>query len=248
MNAILTFTAKKTFTAKQVINDFLTYVRKPLYIAEDTSMSKSEKFRYLSKVLLCKLALIFVLAPIIYFTKKFTGAKSTAWDDTWSMYAFVVIIAPIVEETIFRGALHYSRWSIALFASFFMGIFAKYIGINERINIPLGFVYFACAVLFPIFYFVSKPLDGFFKTFWTKYFSYIFHLVAIGFGLIHLSNYTGISNYLFAVPLVTSQIISGYVLGFVRMKFGLSYSIAFHAAWNFIAGFALLVELIAKFF
>lgn len=146
MNATLTFGTKRSFRAKQVINDFFAYVRKPLYMAEDATMSKTEKFQYLFKVLLCKLALLPILIPIIHFTKQLTGAK------------------------------------------------------------------------------------------------------AVGFGLMHLTNYTGISNYLFAVPLVSSQIVSGYVLGFVRMKFGFGYSVALHAAWNFVAGFGLLMGLVAKFF
>lgn len=32
MNAALTFSTKRTFKAKQIINDFFAYIRKPLYI------------------------------------------------------------------------------------------------------------------------------------------------------------------------------------------------------------------------
>ena len=100
----------------------------------------------------------------------------------------------------------------------------------------------------PIIYLITKPFDAVFEAFRAKNFKYIFHFVAIGFGLAHLSNYENISNYLFAVPLVTSQIISGYVLGFVRMKLGFGYGVALHSAWNFIASFGMLVVLLAKFF
>jgi membrane protease YdiL (CAAX protease family) len=248
MNATLTFGTKRTFKAKQVVNDFLTYVRKPLYIAEDATMSKIEKFQYLFKVLLCKLALLPILIPIIYLTKQLTGAKSAGFEDTWSMYFMLVVIAPIVEESIFRGALHYSRWGVSFFVSVLLLTITYMSKINELISIHVGFVYMACMLLFPMFYFATKRFDAVFEAFWSKNFKYIFHLVAVGFGLVHLSNYDNISNYLFAVPLVTSQIVSGYVLGFVRMKLGFGYSVALHSAWNFVAGLGLLMGLVAKFF
>ncbi|MFN3487718.1 MAG: type II CAAX prenyl endopeptidase Rce1 family protein [Emticicia sp.] len=249
MNAALTFGTKRSFRAKQIINDFLTYVRKPLYISEDASMSKTEKFQYLFKVLLCKLALLPILIPIIYFTKQLTGAKSIGWEDTWSMYLMLVVFAPIVEEAIFRGLLHYSRWGVSFIVSILLVTITYLVKITELISIQsIGFVYFACIVLFPIFHYFTKPFDDILKTFWARNFKYIFHIIAISFGLVHLTNYTGINNYLFALPLVTSQIISGYVLGFVRMKLGFGYGVALHSAWNFIASFGMLVVLLAKFF
>lgn len=248
MNAALTFGTKQGNTFKEIINEFFNYIKNPLYISENTEMGKSEKFQYLFKVLLCELALLPVLVPIIYLTKDLTGAKSFGFEDTWGMYGFLVIGAPIVEEAIFRGALIYNRWSVSFIVSVLLGVITYLTKVNELITLHIGFVYLACIILFPVFYIVTKPFNDVFKALWAKNFKYIFHIIAISFGLMHLTNYTGISNYLFALPLVTSQIISGYVLGFVRMKFGFGYSVALHSAWNFIAGFGLLVVLLAKIF
>jgi membrane protease YdiL (CAAX protease family) len=248
MNVALTLNTKSPFTAKQIFIDFLTYAKNPLYINEDLNLSKTEKFQYLFKVLLCKLALLPILGFIIYYTKKFTGTKSVGFEDTWSMFVFLVVGAPIIEETIFRGVLHYNRWSIALCVSFLLAVVIKYTGLNELIYLKMGFVYLITIVLFPVIYIVTKRFDGVFEVFWTKNFKYIFHFVAISFGLIHLSNYTGITNYLFALPLVTSQFISGYILGFVRMKLGFGYGVALHSAWNFVAGFGMLIVLLANIF
>ena len=248
MNAAFTFAPKKTFTAKQVAKDFLAYVRKPLYIAEDADMSKTEKFQYLFKVLLCKLALLPILAVIIHFTKKFTGAKSYELSDTWGTYIALVMIAPLMEEAIFRGALHYSRGTIAFVVSFMVMFIIKITGVFELIHWDIGFVYLACIALIPVIFYAIKPFNEFLHNFWATHFKYIFHLVAISFGLIHLTNYSGISNYLFAIPLVTAQLISGYILGFVRMKLGFGYGVALHTAWNFIVGFGLLVVLLGKVF
>jgi membrane protease YdiL (CAAX protease family) len=86
------------------------------------------------------------------------------------------------------------------------------------------------------------------KKLWIRSFPFLFHVFAITFGLVHLSNYSHISNYFLAIPLVSSQFVSGYVLGFVRMKFGLIYSMGLHSVWNFFAFIALFVKLIAEFF
>jgi hypothetical protein len=248
MDSALTFNTKRSFTAKQVFGEFVDYLRKPLYIAEDASMSKTEKFQYLYKVLLCKLALLPILVPIIYFSKEFTEAKFIEYKDTWMMYFAVVALAPIIEESLFRGVLRYSRWSISIAISLLIGFLIELTGANDLIDLHIGFIYLACFILIPIIFTFTEQFDGFLRVFWAKYFVFIFHFIAISFGLIHLTNYTNINNYFFALPLVTSQIILGYVLGFVRMKFGLGYSMAFHAAWNFIAGFGLLIVLVDKLF
>ncbi len=163
MNATLTFGTKRTFKAKQIINDFLTYVRKPLYIVEDATMSKTEKFQYLFKVLLCKLALLVVLIPIIAITKKLTGAKSSDFPKTWGYYVAMVMIIPLIEELIFRGILHYSRWIIAFAFSFVLMTLTKYTGAFDRIGWHIGFTYLACFLSIPTIYLITKPFDAFNK-------------------------------------------------------------------------------------
>jgi hypothetical protein len=60
-----------------------------------------------------------------------------------------------------------------------------------------------------------------------------FYVLAIVFGLVHLSNFPMTKNVLLFAPiLVLPQILLGGYLGFIRVRFGLIWSIALHAAYN----------------
>jgi hypothetical protein len=104
-----------------------------------------------------------------------------------------------------------------------------------------------CICAFPLFRIGFEYFEQPIQNFWRKHFTIIFHFIAILFGLTHLTNYENVTNYLFAIPLVLSQLVSGYALGFVRLKFGLKYSILQHMAWNFITGLVLLFKLIQDY-
>ena len=59
--------------------------------------------------------------------------------------------------------------------------------------------------------------------------------MAFIFGYIHIFNYELITNVLLFSPiLIGPQIFMGFYLGYIRIKFGLVYSICLHAMYNFI--------------
>lgn len=67
------------------------------------------------------------------------------------------------------------------------------------------------------------------------YFRSIFYLVAILFGYIHITNFELSTTVLLLSPLlVAPQISVGLLLGLVRTKFGLLWSMAMHAFYNLI--------------
>ncbi|WP_066218600.1 CPBP family intramembrane glutamic endopeptidase [Formosa haliotis] len=66
-----------------------------------------------------------------------------------------------------------------------------------------------------------------------KWFIYVFYVFAIGFGLIHISNFEITRNVIILAPiLVAPQIVVGLFLGVIRLQYGLVYSILFHALYN----------------
>ncbi|WP_420712341.1 type II CAAX prenyl endopeptidase Rce1 family protein [Pedobacter sp. SL55] len=70
---------------------------------------------------------------------------------------------------------------------------------------------------------------------WKKNYPFLFYYTAIVFGLIHLSNYKDltVSDPSF-VLYIASQTFGGLSLGYLRIKYGLTYSILFHAFFNLI--------------
>lgn len=66
-----------------------------------------------------------------------------------------------------------------------------------------------------------------------KTFKIAFYTLTIIFGLIHLTNFKTTTNVLLLAPiLVAPQTILGGYLGFIRVRFGLGWSMLLHAGYN----------------
>ncbi|MDZ7899059.1 MAG: CPBP family glutamic-type intramembrane protease [Arcicella sp.] len=234
------------FAAKNIIREFLVYAKRPTYILEESVITQKEKIFYIKQLLKFEACVALILFPLIFLTKELTNAEYSGFkEDNWKTYFIVVLVAPILEEVIFRNALRYSRIAIAI------GICLGSWWIAESSIIQSKYIPTAVGLSFllvPIIYIGLKYCDSPLKNFWTNNFHVVFHVIAISFGLMHLLNYDNINNYLLAIPLVSVQIVFGYLFGFVRMKFGLSYSIGLHITWNFILSIYLLTTLIIDLF
>jgi hypothetical protein len=65
------------------------------------------------------------------------------------------------------------------------------------------------------------------------HFRFIFYLSAIAFGALHINNYN-FEKHIIILPivLVLSQLIAGLFLGYIRLNYGIRFSILFHALNN----------------
>jgi membrane protease YdiL (CAAX protease family) len=78
-----------------------------------------------------------------------------------------------------------------------------------------------------------------------KSFKIAFYIFALIFGFVHLSNFELTTNVLLLSPiLVLPQIILGGYLGYIRVRFGLQWSILLHGTYNL---FFLLISTIPEF-
>lgn len=225
---------------KKMVHEFLNYVKNPTYTVEESTMPNQLKIASIKQLLKFKLSLLPVILLIIFFAKKLTGAESVAWDKNWTNYLIIVAFAPI-----FRYALKYSKTAISIMLVMVVWLIARFtVKSNQDIALIDGIAF----TLIPVIRLAIKPFDNQLEKQWIHFFPFIFHLSAIIFGLMHLSNFEHVNNYFLAIPLVSSQLVSGYVLGFTRMKFGLIYSMGLHAVWNFIVSLPILIMIISKLF
>lgn len=113
---------------------------------------------------------------------------------TYSTYALLflsVVLAPIIEECLFRG---------------------------------------------PLVWFRNKT-----------YFKYALYFSIILFALVHLSNFELYGKVYYIAPLLVGpQLILGIILGYVRVRLGLSWSIGLHASYNAILVLPLLLSKLAN--
>jgi len=76
---------------------------------------------------------------------------------------------------------------------------------------------------------------------WEKYFPVFIYTSSIIFGLVHISNYVNFSWWfiLLSPILVLSQLIGGFILTYLRVRFNFWLGFMYHALWNFTAIFLL---------
>lgn len=143
-----------------------------------------------------------------------------------------VLIAPVFEEIIFRSLLRFTKKNLIRFS----------------IATSLLIVYFISQLYIPNLIITAVVLSGILiltslytrekiEQFIHSKFSYFFYATAILFGLGHAFNFGGNIYVLLALSFILGggQLIAGLILGFIRMKYGLIYSIIFHALINSIA-------------
>ncbi|MCC8361169.1 CPBP family intramembrane glutamic endopeptidase [Salinimicrobium sediminilitoris] len=70
---------------------------------------------------------------------------------------------------------------------------------------------------------------------WNSIFKYLLYLLAVLFGLIHLTNYNNTETifYILSPVIIGSQLIGGFLLSYVRIKLGFLWSVFQHGAFNF---------------
>ncbi|MHC5311081.1 CPBP family glutamic-type intramembrane protease [Myroides sp. LJL116] len=140
---------------------------------------------------------------------------------------FIVVLAPLFEEFIFRFPLKFS----------YLNIFV----------IPLLIICFLNTYVFLVklsivLYIISLIIQRFFLK---KNYIYITSLLC--FTTIHLDNYDSLDNLkLFhTISLIFPQFLLAIILSFVRVKSNLKGSIIYHSAYNFII---LLLAIIYLFY
>ena len=97
-------------------------------------------------------------------------------------------------------------------------------------NIPLMF--FLVVIIAPIF--EELFFRGFVGLLAEKsYFRWVYYLSAVLFGLVHVSNYelSESQNLLISI-IILPQLFLGFMLGFVRIKYGFYYCVLLHAVYN----------------
>lgn len=226
----------KTFSA------YWQFLKKPqlLKVSDDKKVLERD-FLWL---LLLDLSIASVLTLIFWVLTKFKLINEYKEADIIKDYGIylasflVCIIAPLTEEILFRWYLT-KRYASNYFVFFAIsGIIISYIK-NEYI----GFSVFLLFLLIAIY--SHNRLKRLSQTnkqnLWRTCFPFIFYFSALIFGLIHLSNYEGLTvkDPTF-ILYISSQIVGGLSLGYIRIKHGLKYSIFYHAAFNMI-GFSLAI-------
>lgn len=168
----------------KILNELIQYLINPILVKD-----KNKSFLYRFKVLVYLLLISFIfsffistitrLLTLIGVLQDVTHITDSLFDDSngFKILFFAAILAPLIEELIFRGPL----------------------------------VYF------------SQP----------RAFKIAFYVIGIIFAYVHIFNFEiTINVILFSPLLVAPQFFIGLIFGFIRIRFGLIWSIFLHSIYN----------------
>lgn len=218
---------------------FREFIKEPQYIY--TEQPFSSKLKQFFTVYLLNLIAVFLvmalmgLADGIIPKELIEENKVGEMLDTmpvWLVFLFAAVLAPLWEELVFRFPLKYRAWVIhtliALLCIIALGIII-YKG-TFAAKIAFGSLVVILAALYSVF---NKKIMNLFQNLWTNKFPIVFYVFTLAFALIHLGNYPlSWATVLWFPVLVLPQFVIGLFLGYVRVKLGIGWSIAFHAMHN----------------
>ncbi len=223
------------------LQDMLVYLKKP--DAFPQKKSDTLFFNQLFKLVIICLAFSFfsvIFTHVLEFTKLINPLpKFTLFEIRQKkIYLFLVvtILAPLLEESLFRYQLKHYRLALLLY------LFGSSFLLHAFCSKTIWLI--ASLLLLLLLAFIDKKMSGS-KSKRTgliqKVFPYHFYFTALCFGLLHLTNYKEpLHNGFSVILLVLPQLFLGLVLGYTRMRYGLYQSMILHAAYNFIPALSLL--------
>lgn len=216
-----------------MIKSFIEYIKNPV----STESLERFTFKIYFKTIGLSYLLVFLSSVFLVIYKQFVTLPNYQQPQGYSIkiLLFVVVIGPLIEEILCRLILKVSKLNMAAFVAVLIVIIIKMLFFR-------GFHPYLYLVSAPLFVFIYYLINRFdfsvlkIETFVKSKFKYFFHFFAIAFGLMHLTNYAAINWWMVAVsPLLTASLISlGYLLGFVRMKYGFKNAWLIHSTFNLI--------------
>jgi membrane protease YdiL (CAAX protease family) len=194
---------------------------------------------------LIALPLMLVAALPVSLMNEAGYLKETELFDTMPfalLLLLVSVVAPVIEEIAFRAHLRFGvgslTWMCALAVAFVCAIFSLWsIGVTTVMIWAGGVVCFSAAA-WSIVRYGSKPaVKAQWHERWHRQYALIFYGTALLFACLHAPNYENTSSIkhlqLWLAPILTlPQFIAGLQLGYVRLRYGLVWSMAMHGLHN----------------
>lgn len=214
-----------------MLKEFFHYLKHPMYI-------RREPVDGLHFFLLVFFYFTLVIPAAIpaHICVQLEGLSRPKFDTPfWQLFIMVVFLAPLLEETLFRMLMRPLKQNLWVFSIIITGLSVYRLIKGDMI---LGAIFAVLGV--GIIPFSSPLYRRKLQRFVVLYFPWFFYASVMAFGFVHVTNFHPLSlRVLLLTPFITlPQLIMGTLLGFVRMKYGIIYSMVFHSTINLI-GFML---------
>lgn len=215
-----------------IFREFAAFLRRPQVLTPSGLRAPGAWRRWTQLVILQIGVLVLVLLPFIRFWQKaFALPSPEAFGElpTGMLVPTVVLIAPMIEETLFRGWLTGRVRALWLLGCALAAV-AVLVASTHGMSAPAAGGGLLAAGIAAGAGWVTLRRRTDVPGWFAKGFPAIFYAMVTVFAASHLANYPHPS--LLALALVLPQAWGALVLGFVRMRIGLPAAILAHAAAN----------------
>jgi hypothetical protein len=206
------------------MQNFLIFIRNPVY---NESYKRFNIKNFLS-LLFIYIVFMIPLGLVFYFLFKVLNLEHKAIHLNFQeKLLYGILLAPIIEELLFRLLLVFNKKNLVILIITTFALLVYFI-IGENILKTVLFL-----LLGVILMIVFKYHDQC-KVYFIRNFKLSFFLIAVIFAFLHFFNFLGVSpsNFLFLPLFIIPQVILGLILGYIRITYGLVYSIFFHVLVN----------------
>ena len=205
-----------------------------------TTLNPGDAFRMLRSYFIIDFGISSVVAVLTIFIlqRENIGLERISHKfEGLSLLLVGVIVLPLLEELIFRLPLLFKP--LYQVTSIILGAYCiLFLSLRSHTGLdPWLCIFYSMVVSIALgiyCYHILKRYEQKAKFLFKKYFVFIFYFSVCSFGFLHITNYhveTRLLPFLFLLTL--PQIISAFILGYLRIRYGLLYSYALHGMVNF---------------
>lgn len=240
-----------------LLSSFIFYLLKPEYIRPKSGKHfikiAWDVFRLWSLGIIITAILGFILAWLIgyfnYDQSQHSVVELFANESTLIIILLAFVWAPLIEEFTFRMGLFYSpfrlSFSLVLLFGTFTGVTLTFL--NNYFPISAQLISFIAQPSGLAFTIILALVSGYLlgriiknklslklaNNYYAKHFGLIFYLAAFSFAIVHAFNFFTLRDIWFLLPLlIAPQLIMGILFGYIRMRYGLIWSIFNHFLHN----------------
>lgn len=184
--------------------------------------------------------LLRIVCVVIYMSQgvnpmeltKFAGDPTTRMDHaTWKTIAHLMIVAPVLEEVMFRLGLSFKRTIVALWVGLLPVVCAYYMHHCRVWYILVGLVVVGALLFWLVYHFTT---DDQWKAWRKKYVIPAMWISAISFGLVHFMAFTVLNWQVlpFAIATVLVPMAGGCAVTYARVNLGFWWGVLLHCIIN----------------
>lgn len=163
---------------------------------------------------------------------KFAGDPTTRMNNaSWQTIAQLLIVAPVLEEVMFRLGLSFKRATVALWVRLLPVVWAFYMHHCRVWYILVGLVVVGAFLAWLVYHHTT---DDQWKAWRKKYIIPAMWISAISFGLVHFMAFTVLNRQVFPFALATILVpmASGCAVTYARVNLGFWWGVLLHCIIN----------------